>query len=194
LEYAQYFTTALSQLILHQQDQVGLAVANNGLADYFSPGGTAGHVMRIQEAVEQVRPQPQSKLAEALRELFGRVKRRGVLLVLSDFLVDDLEQVFASLRLFRHRFWSVVVLHLIDPDEERLPAGLAYRFEGMEDDGRADVSPEQIRTAYEEKFTAHCAAVRNSSLAAGCDYRRVSTAVPYLQTLAGFLEERSGPG
>lgn len=194
LEYAQYFTTALSQLILHQQDQVGLAVANDGLADYFPPGGTAGHVMRVQEAIEQVKPRPQSKLAEALRELFGRVKRRGVLLVLSDFLVDDLEQVFASLRLFRHRFWSVAVLHLIDPDEERLPAGLAYRFEGMEDDGRADVSPEQIRSAYEGKFSAHCAAVRNSSLVAGCDYRRVSTAVPYLHTLAGFLKERSGPG
>ena len=40
--------------------------------------------------------------------------------------------------------------------------------------------------------TAHVATVRSLALAAGCDYRRVSTAVPYLQTLRGFLVERSG--
>jgi uncharacterized protein (DUF58 family) len=192
LEYAQYFTTALSQLILRQQDQAGLAVASAGLKEFLPPGGTAGHVLRVQEAIEHVATEPVTELAGALRELFGRVNRRGVLLVLSDFLVDDLEKTFASLRLFRHRHWEVVVLHLIDPQEERLPEGLAYRFEGMENDGRADVSPAQIRELYEQRFAAHAAAVRNLSLAAGCDYRRVSTAVPYLQTLAGFLVERSG--
>jgi hypothetical protein len=34
--------------------------------------------------------------------------------------------------------------------------------------------------------------VRDLALAAGCDYRRVSTAVPYLNTLSGFLVERAG--
>jgi uncharacterized protein (DUF58 family) len=192
LEYAQYFSTALSQLILRQQDQVGLAVVADGLADHLPPAGTASHVLRVQEAIEQVKTQPATRMAEAARELFGRVTRRGVLLVLSDFLVDDLEKVFASFRLFRHRHWEVVVLHLIDPDEERLPEGVAFRFEGMENDGMADCSPAQIRELYEERFEAHAMAVRNLSLAAGCDYRRVSTAVPYLQTLSGFLVERNG--
>jgi uncharacterized protein (DUF58 family) len=192
LEWAQYFTTALSQLILRQQDQVGLAVASKGLTDFVPAGGTAGHVLRIQQAIEAINTNPVTDLADALRDLFGRVKRRGVLLLLSDFLVDDLERVFASLRLFRHRYWEVVVMHLIDPEEERLPEGLAYRFEGMEQDGRADASPIQIRQAYEQRFAAHVAAVRNLSLGAGCDYRRVSTGVGYLETLAGFLVERSG--
>ena len=111
---------------------------------------------------------------------------------MSDFLVDDLEKAFASVRLFRHRRWEVVLLHLIHPDEERLPEGLAFRFEGLEDDGRVDCSPAEIRQLYQERFEAHVAAVRRLALAAGCDYRRVSTAVPYLQTLGGFLVERSG--
>ena len=32
----------------------------------------------------------------------------------------------------------------------------------------------------------------HAALAGGCDYRRVSTAIPYLQTLGGFLVERVG--
>ena len=93
--------------------------------------------------------------------------------VMSDFLMEDLEDVFAALRLFRHRGWDIVVLHLVHPDEERLPEGVAYRFEGLEDDGRVNCSPAEIRAAYRERFAAHLAMVRQLALAGGCDYRRV---------------------
>jgi hypothetical protein len=113
-------------------------------------------------------------------------------MVLSDFLVENLEETFGPIRLFRNRGWEVILLHLIHPDEERLPTGLAYRFEGLENDGRMDCSPADIARAYEKRFQSHAAAVRTAALAAGCDYRRVSTGVSYLQTLGGFLVERSG--
>jgi uncharacterized protein (DUF58 family) len=192
LEYAQYLATGMSHVIARQQDQVGLAVIGGGLRDVLPPGGTPGHLARVHAALESVATEPATDLAGGLRDLFGRLPRRGVLLVMSDFLVDALEPVFASLRLFRHRRWEVVALHLIHPDEERLPEGTAYRFEGLENDGRVDCSPADIRRLYQVRFEAHATAVRTMSLAAGCDYRRVSTAVPYLQTLSGFLVERSG--
>jgi uncharacterized protein (DUF58 family) len=192
LEYAQYLATGMSHVISRQQDQVGLAVLGGGLRDVFPPGGTAGHVLRLQQTIENLKTEPATDLAAGLRDLFGRLSRRGVLLVMSDFLVDDLEKAFASVRLFRHRRWEVVLLHLIHPDEERLPEGPAYRFEGLENDGRVDCSPADVRRLYQERFDAHVAMVRSLALAAGCDYRRVSTAVPYLQTLSGFLVERSG--
>src|SRR5688572_5283687 len=130
LEYAQYLATGMSHVIAGQQDQVGLAVIGGGLRDVVPPGSTPDHVEWMQGVVERLQTEPATDLAGGLRDLFGRLKRRGVLVVMSDFLVDDLEKTFASVRLFRHRRWEVVVLHLIHPDEERLPDGLAYRFEG----------------------------------------------------------------
>lgn len=192
LEHVQYLATALSHVIGRQQDQVGLAVASEGLKEFLPPGGTPTHVARLQELVEQASPRPVTDLAGALRALFQRLTRRGVLLLLSDFLVDDLEAVFAQVRLFRHRRWEVVVLHIVHPDEERLPEGTAYRFEGLENEGRVDCSPAEVLALYQAQFEAHAAALRTLALAAGCDYRRVSTAVPYLQTLGGFLVERAG--
>jgi uncharacterized protein (DUF58 family) len=192
LEYAQYLATGMTHVISRQQDQVGLAVLAGGLRQVITPGSTGGHVVLLQSAIESLKTEPITDLAGGLRDLFGSVNRRGVLILMSDFLVDDLQKAFASLNLFRHRRWEVVVLHLIHPDEETLPDGLAYRFEGMENDGSADCSPADIRQLYQERFEAHAAAVRGLALAAGCDYRRVSTAVPYLQTLGGFLVERSG--
>jgi uncharacterized protein (DUF58 family) len=192
LEYVQYLATALSHVLGRQQDQAGLAVVADGVRDFLPPGSTPGHLAHVHAVIEGLDTRPVTDLPAGLREVFQRQPRRGLLLVLSDFLVDDLEGVFAAVRLFRHRRWEVVLLHIIHPDEERLPEGAAYRFEGLENEGRVDCSPVEVRTLYRERFEAHAGMVRTLALAAGCDCRRVSTAVPYLQTLGGFLVERGG--
>ena len=192
LEYVQYLATALSQVIHRGQDQVGLGVIHDSLGDFQPPGGTASHVALIQEHIERIATRPVTLMSAGLRSLYERSNRRGVLLVFSDFLMEDLADVFAALRLFRHRRWEVIVLHVVHSDEERLPDGAAFRFEGMEDDGHVSCTPAEVRTAYQERFQAHLATVRQYALSAGCDYRLVSTAVPYLHTLGGFLVERAG--
>lgn len=192
LEYIQYLATALSHVISRGQDQVGLAVLSDQLKEVLPPGGTRTHVTRVQEMIEGLQTIPATTMAPALKDLFDRTRGRGVLLLMSDFLVDDLEDLFAGVRLFRHRQSEVVILHVIHPDEERLPDGAAFRFEGLENDGRLDCSPADIRAEYQKRFAAHTASVRKFALANGCDYRRVSTAIPYLQVLQGFLVERTG--
>jgi uncharacterized protein (DUF58 family) len=192
LEYAQFLASALAHVISGGRDQVGLALLDERLRELLPPGSTAAHLEGIYAGIENLATRPSQRMAGALRELFERSRRRGVLLVMSDFLMEDLEETFAALRLFRHRGWEVVVLHLVHPDEERLPEGAAFRFEGMENEGRVLCNPAEVRALYRERFAAHLAMVRQLALAGACDYRRVSTAIPYLQTLGGFLVERAG--
>jgi uncharacterized protein (DUF58 family) len=192
LVYAQFLATAMSHVINRGQDQVGLAVMTDRLETALPPRGTSSHLTLVQQAIETIETRPALKMAPALRELFERTTTRGVLVVMSDFLSDDLSEIFAAVRLFRHRQFEVIIIHIIHPLEERLPEGSAFRFEGMENDGRLDCSPTEIRAAYAERFEAHCNMVRSMSLAVACDYRRVSTGVAYLQTLGDFLVERTG--
>lgn len=194
LAYVQHLASALGYMIGRQQDQVGLALIANGLETYLPPASTPTHLAGVYDGIENLtgRTRPVSNLADGLRTLFQRSSQRGVLMLMSDFLVDDLEPVFAAVRLFRHRQYEVVLMHVIHPDEERLPDGAAFRFEGLENDGWVDGSPAEIKQLYEERFAAHVGMVRNLALAAGCDYRRVFTGTPYLRTLGGFLVERTG--
>ncbi|UUO04359.1 DUF58 domain-containing protein [Blastopirellula sp. J2-11] len=192
LEYAQYLTTALSYIISLGQDQVGLAVLKSRLEDHLQPGGTSAHVTQIMRRIEQIQTTTTTQSAPSLRELFERTTRRGVLLFVSDFLMEDLDETFAALRLFRHRGLEVLALHLIHPEEETLPQGGSFRFEEMEKGGSLNCTPDEFRADYQRRFSAHQAMVRQMTLAAGCDYRRISTSIPYLESLGGFLRERSG--
>lgn len=192
LEYGQYLMTALAHMIGRGQDQVGLALLNDGLQEFFPPGGTQSHIKMLQEAIEKIETSSSTKMNEGLVRLFEQTRARSVLMFFSDFLFDDLEETFATLRLFRHRQSEVVILHVIHPGEERLPEGSAFRFEGLENEGTVECSPAEIQREYQRRFHAHIDAVRTLSLSNGCDYLRVSTAVPYLQTLQEFLVDRAG--
>ncbi len=192
LQYAKYLATAMSQLILDQLDCVGAAIAGAGVVDRLLPGGTPTHVRRVQSLIEAAQPLAQTDLVKALDDIRSTNLRSGSLILLSDFLVDDLDALFASLRLFRRRRWDVLLLHIVDRSEETLPDGVAWRFEGLENEGAVDCSPAEVKCDYEARFSAFCAEVRTLALASDCDYRRLSTATHYLQSLSGFLVPRGG--
>jgi uncharacterized protein (DUF58 family) len=192
LQYAQYLATALSHVIAMGQDHVGLAVLDERLREWLPPSGTPTHVALVQSVIEELVVRPSRMMSEALRDLFQRSRRRGTLILLSDFLCEDLDRVFAAMRLFRHRGWEIVAVHLIHPDEENLPEGSAFRFEGPEGEGVVACSPGEIRAEYRRRFSRHLESVRQLALAVGCDYRRTSTGVGYMKTLGQFLIDRTG--
>jgi len=192
LDYARYLAGALSFLITRERDQVALAVASEGLTDYVPPGATPVHISRICDALESVTTRKVSDMEGALRDLFPMVRQRGVMVVLSDFLYEDPEGVFAVLRLYKHINFEVIVLHIVHPEEETLPKGPAYRFEDLEDASTVSCSPVEVVRAYEEAFGRHVRRVADLAAAGGFEYRFVSTAVPYVMTLKDMLVERRG--
>ncbi len=191
LEWVQYFATALSHLIVLGRDAVGLALVNESLNNYLQPSSAYQHRLLLHDQIEALRAAGKSRLALGLDELILRVRRRGVLLLISDFLIDSLDPLVSSLRKFRSRGWEVIALHIVHPDEERLPDGMAFQFEGLEADGFVDCQLSEVRRAYQDRFAAHLAAIRGALLGAGCDYNRVSTATSYLEVLRTFLVLRS---
>lgn len=209
LEWAKYFSTALSHLIALGKDQVGIAVAAEQQSiqrsmtawakpeertnqTFLAPGASPRHVRIVHSRIANLIASGKTELAQSLDDTFLRTRRRGVLLVISDFLVNPLDDVLRGLRKFRGRGWETIAVHLIHPDEETLPKGIAFRFSGMEGELPVDCRPSEIRSVYQQRFDKHCARVRDGLLGAGCDYRRFSTATPYLDAVRHFLVPRRG--
>lgn len=201
LEWTKYFATALSHLIALGRDQVGMAIAgersispfsNRDREVFVSPGASPRHLRRVHSQIATLVASGKTQLGESLDDSFLRMRRRGVMMVISDFLVDPLDDVLRGLRKFRGRGWETIAVHVVHPDEETLPKGIAFRFSGMEGELPVNCRPAEVRKAYQERFDQHCSKVRDGLLGAGCDYRRFSTATPYLDAVRQFLVPRRG--
>jgi uncharacterized protein (DUF58 family) len=192
LDYARCICAALAQIIIRERDRFGLALASSQLDSYLPAGSTSAQLDAVLSAIEEVEPVPDTALSVPLRELFARLSQRGVLIVVSDFLDDDMERLFAAVKLFRHRHFGVLLLHVLHPQEEKLPMGPAYRFEGLEGEGVRICSPQEVAHLYERRFRSFLTGLRARSIAAGCDYHLLPTTVPYVQHLKKLLVERHG--
>lgn len=194
LEWMQYYATALSHLILLGRDSVGLGVMqgdqSHQLVSYLPPASSIQQRGLIHDRIATLVPVGESQLDRGLDELILRVNRRGVLMIVSDFLVPSIDRLVASIRKFRSKGWETIALHLTHPDEENLPDGLAFRFTGLENDGVLSAQIPQVRKEYKERFEAHASSVRGAMISLGCDYHRVSVSVNYLEVLRSFLVAR----
>jgi len=192
LDYGRYLCGALSHIITRDQDRCGLALAATSL-DAFLPARTgSAHIEAVLDTLEGVQPVPDTNLATPLKDLFGRLRERGVLIVISDFLEEDLTALFSAIRLFRHRNFDVLLLHLLDPMERRLPEGPAYRFVDLEGGGSRVCSPNEVAALYERRFRRFLNGLRSVAVAAGCRYHLFSTSVPYVQNLKTLLVDKRG--
>lgn len=191
LEWMQYFATALAHLIIIGRDAVGLCSVKQGIDTYLPASSSLQQRGLIHDAIESLYPSGETRLAQGLDDLFLQAGRRGVLLLISDFLLDDFEQVLASIRKYRSRGWEIITLHLTHPEEERLPEGTAFRFTGLERDGEVNCQVHDLRSLYSDRFEQHCSTVRSGLLGAGCDYHRTSTSIDYIEVLRSFLVLRS---
>lgn len=191
LEWMQYFATALAHLIVLGRDAIGLATVHEGNRHLLPPAGSIKQRDLVFRAIEDLQASGTTQLDQALDNVLARSARRGVLLVMSDFLLDNLEATLAELRKFRARGWEIVTLHLVHPDERNLPSGNALRLVGWENDGSVSCQIAEIREAYGKRFQEYLDAVRTALFSVGCDYHQINTSSDYLEVLRSFMVVRS---
>jgi uncharacterized protein (DUF58 family) len=191
LAWSQYFATALSHLIVLGRDAVGLCTVGNSFDKYVAPLASMSHRSLVHQTIEGLRPQGETDLAKGLDSLLLQSGRRGVLLVLSDFLVPDMQPLISALRKFRSRGWEIIALHVTHPDEVTLPEGQAFRFLDWETNGQINCQMSEIRTAYAARFQEHLRVTRGGLLSIGCDYHLVDVSHDYMEALRNFYVSRS---
>jgi uncharacterized protein (DUF58 family) len=128
-----------------------------------------------------------------LRELAGRLRRRGLVVLLSDLLVDAAETRLA-LRFLRHRGHEVLVFHLLDPGERELPAIGDVRLYDPESRDELPVSTADLRAEYAAAVEDAIAEWRSELQPHGIDYVVVPTDEPLAAALRAYLHKRQRLG
>ena len=190
-DYAATVAAALSYLVIHQQDAAGLVLFDDGVREMLPSGSQPVHLNRMLALMDGYEGGTRTDIATALGEVAEKVRRRGLLVLVSD-LLDEPQKVLSGLRRLRSRRHDVVVFHVLDRDEVEFPFEKMTRFEGTEEpmpDLLCD--PRGLRASYLEALEEFRRTVRAGCLAERIDYVPLDTGTPLDVALSGYLARRS---
>jgi uncharacterized protein (DUF58 family) len=177
LEYAKLLAASLAYLLLKQKDQVGLVAFADRLRGYLPARGKSGHLHDLLGGLETLEAGGQTDLQRAVAYVSEVVRRRSLVIFLSDLLSfgesGDARHLIRGLRARRH---DVVVLHLLDRDELTLPFDGTTWFESMEDERRLLVEPGDVRRAYLDELERFIDGYRRGLTEGDVEYHLVDTA------------------
>jgi len=189
LQYASYLTGALAYLMTRQRDAVGLIAFDDKIVKMLRPSARSGHLTSLLVTLDRLPIGAGTDVAKPLRDLAEAVRKRGLVVLISD-LLDDIDRVLPGLKHFRYRGSEVIVFHVLDPAELRFPFEQTARFRDMETLDEVVAVPEVVRSRYLSALGDLQERYRRELQLAGIDYVILDTSVPLETALMSYLMTR----
>lgn len=187
LDYGRYLAASLAYFSNQQRDRVGLVTFDEDVVDYVP--ASAKHLDILLHTLDRVKPERQGALEAPLRKINESLRRRGVVVLISDFYAEP-QAVFDAVKPLRYRGHDVIVFHVLDPAEIEFPFDEAASFEDLETGERIPVVPETQRQRYQELIRGHVAELNRLFTDSRIDYALFDTATPLDYALFTYLSNR----
>lgn len=190
LDYAFFLTAALAYLMVKQGDKVSVSLFDTKLSKQIAPGGTFPHLYQILNVLERQKAGDRTSISRILQDAYPLFKRRGLLIVISDFL-DEPEEIFRALNRYRHRRFEILLFHVLHEYEYELPPLDRVKFVDAETGETIASRPADIRKSYNDEVRGFVQTLRGYARARNIDYNLVTTDTPYSDVLRKYLLSRS---
>ncbi len=188
-DYAGLLSGALSYMMLHQRDAVGLVAFDDKIRRYIPPRSKAGHLHVLLKEIADQTPSEKTDIAVALHEMAERIKRRGLVIIMSD-LLDEPSKIISGLRHFRYNGHEVILFHILDPRERDFAFGAEAVFKDMETGEEMTTLPFQIKKDFAKLAKEFAGEIALACRQSNIDYHPIDTAMPFDKALYGFLAKR----
>jgi uncharacterized protein (DUF58 family) len=189
-EYACYLAASLAYLATRQNDAVGLMAFDRTIREYLPARWRPGQLHLILSALERLPWGGTSAIAEALQRSAERIRRRSMIVLLSD-LYELPERLGPALRRLRSHGQDLIVFHILDESEVTFPFSEPARFVDMETGEEVPVAPEAFRARYREALHRHLEEIERLCRAHGIEYQRMLTTQPLDWALYAYLGRRA---
>jgi uncharacterized protein (DUF58 family) len=193
IEYASYITAALAQLMVQQRDAVGFTLYDEKVRLYMPPHATKSYLKEILRQLETLTASNKTATADSLHTIAERIKRRGLVIILSD-LFDKPNEVMAALRHFRHKKNEVIVMQILDPLERSFAFGRDAVFKDLETSEELTTQPWHIQKAYRQEMKKFLDTYKKECREHNIDYILLDTSTPFDVALIEYLHKRQRMG
>ena len=186
LEYAKMLAAALAVLIRSQGDHLALGMCAESLKQYIPPGFGEAHLLRQLHAIERAHAQGSTDLLASVERCALHLKRRGLVLLISDGGSDPsgLKRAWHLLRCRRQEVYCFLLHH---PDERTFPFRDSLALHDYESGTLAGVEGPRLQALYRDAFAQQCRDWRRSAQEAGVHLSLVGCDQPLHVVLARAL-------
>jgi uncharacterized protein (DUF58 family) len=192
MDYARFTAASLFYLAINsQRDAAGLIVFDDEVRHYVRPSTRQGQLFRLLGALEHAEPGARTDFAKPLLHFQNFLRRRGLVVIISDFY-EPPERIVGTVEPLRFHGNEVVLFHILDPKEIRPELGEPAVLVDMETQEHLEVTPEYARNEYCGKMDAHIESLRDRARASGMDYFLLVTDRPLDSALREYLTIRQG--
>ncbi|HOA73032.1 MAG TPA: DUF58 domain-containing protein [Phycisphaerae bacterium] len=188
-DYAATLAASLIYLLMHQQDACGLVLFDHEIREQVPPTSQTAQLRAMIDLIERRPPSGATDVKMTLTGLAERMRRRGLVVLISDLLTDP-QDVISGLQQLKHRGQDLIVMHVLDEDELKFPFSDNTLFEGIEQPVHSLVDPQALRASYLEIVGAFISRIRSACMDHGIDYVLLSTADPLDAGLSAYLARR----
>jgi len=188
-EYGATVAASLAYLVLRQQDAVGCVAFDEAVRTKVPQKTKRSHLNSIIQALDASAPREKTDIGAILRTVAEAYPRRGLIILISDLLVDR-DGLFKGIKLLRQHGHDVLVFHIMDDDELDFQFSGPTRFDGLELDEQLTCNPRALREGYLQALNAYLDEVRHGCARDGVQYKLVRTSEPLDGALATFLTDR----
>jgi len=189
MDYAICLAAALGYLMIGQQDSVGLFTFDEKVRAYLPPKAKRTHLTDILSTLARTKPYGHTRLGAALHDVASRVRKRGLMILLSD-LLDDQEDVIRGLHHLRFRGHDIIILQVLDHSEVAFEFDGQVRFEDPETGDSVATDPQAIQASYLEEIRGFIDEYRRQCQAVRADFTTVHNAMTFDKALIEFLAQR----
>ncbi len=153
---------SLCYLAHEQRDAAGLIVFDEDVVNYVAPSTRQGQLFRLLHAIEKAEPGTHTDFAKPFAHFQNFLKRRGMVVVLSDFY-EQPETIIKTIEPLRFRGNEVILFHVLDPQEiaPSIREPVAAHRHGNQGQPRS-VARNMYITSTGAKMDAHIADLRDA--------------------------------
>ena len=180
-------------MLVRQQDPVGFVLFDEAATTVLPPAATLSQIMVMCELLEKCKPSRKTELGGLLRSLCDRLRRRNMIVIVSD-LLTDLESVYDGLNRLRFLGHEVLVMQLLDRDELELPFDGPTIFQDIEGTEELFAEPWAFRKSYQKAMADFVSTVARECGNRGYDHVKFLTDEPLGRSLSSFLHARQESG
>lgn len=188
-DYACYLAGALAYLMMMQRDAVGLVIYDEGIRKFLPPRSVKSYLDVILSEIERTEPGNKTNTAKSLHLVAERIKRRGLVIVLSD-LLDEQGEVINAFKHFKHKKNELIVFQILDPAERNFDFNVDALFKDMETSEKVMTQSLYIQRDYRRAIDEFIKRYRIECLVNGIDYELMDTATPFDVALFRYLSKR----